>query len=172
MSTALVSIVIAALLLASVALVAQASFTSVASLADAWKDMGVRTGEVARTDIEVVDTTRQSQLVDVIIRNSGETSLMDFKMWDVVVQYYQSSGTYYQKRLPYTATAPPGNNEWTVIGVYLDAGTQTPEVYQPGILDPEEELLIRLKLSPAASGGGPHRVIVGSSAGVTVTGTF
>lgn len=172
MASALVTILLVAIVLSGAMMLAQSSFVSMDLLADSWKQMEDRTGDIARTELEVVDIDEAPSIVDITIRNSGQTSLRDFPAWDAAVQYYQATGTYHQRYLPYTTTLPPGNNQWTVVGIYTDAGLGSPEVYQPDILDPGEEMIVRIKLSPAAQQSAQGWAIIGTPNGVSVSTTF
>lgn len=153
------------------ALVAQASFESISTLADAWTQMEARSGEAARTEIEVASFSHQSAIVSLSIKNAGETLLRDFESWDVVAQYYEANGDYHQLRVPY-AGFPPGNNQWAVEGIYLDAGGATPEVFQPGIVDPTEHLMVQVKLNPPYVNDGRNQLVIGTPNGVTTSTMF
>ncbi len=171
MSTAIVTLISVAVMLSGVSIIAGGSLKSVDILSNAWKEMEARSGEMSRTKVEVVTTSHAPPLVDATLRNSGQVSLRDFASWDVMVQYYEADGTYHQLWVPYTATTPSAD-EWTVTGLFLDAAASSPELFQPGILDPEEEMVIRVNLSPAADGGSTHALTVGTPNGVTVSTTF
>ncbi|NDJ86933.1 MAG: hypothetical protein GYB66_13710 [Chloroflexi bacterium] len=47
----------------------------------------------------------------------------------------------------------PAANEWTVNGFYIDAGDDVNEAYEPEVLNPGEEIVVKLKLSPAIGPG-------------------
>lgn len=148
---------------------AQSSFRSMDVLSDAWTQMEVRSGDIARTEIEIVSHSHGTGRVDVTIRNTGKILLRDFEQWDVIMQYYESNGTYHQVWLPYTASYPPGNNQWAVKGIYIDANGTSSEVFQPDILDPTEYVVIRIIVSPAYKNDGQNRVTIGTPNGVTVS---
>lgn len=172
MSNAIVTLIIVAILLVGVSIMAQTSFKSMDALSDAWKQMEVRSTDIAQTKIEVINKEWQAQLIQITVKNSGQISLLDFASWDVIVQYYQSDGVYHQIWLPYTTVNPPANNQWTVLGIYLNAGLGTPETFQPNIFNPGEEMIIRLKVSPAASQSYTNQVIIGTAKGVSVSTFF
>lgn len=171
MANAVVTLMLVALMLTGVAVMARGSFTSVDLLAEAWSRMEARSGDIARTELEVVSTSRNAQMVDVVLRNAGQTGLRDFEEWDVIIQYYQASGTYYQVWLPYAESDPPGNNQWTVEGIYVDAAAAEAERFQPGIVDPDEEVKVRIKLSPAARTEA-NQAIIGTANGVSISTLF
>ena len=80
-------------------------------------------------------------ILEVSLSNRGQTAIANFDQWDVIVQYYDSHDDYYVKWLPYV-TGTPGDNQWTVEGIYLDAEDETPEILGPGILNPGEEIQV------------------------------
>ena len=172
MANAITTLLTVAVVLVAVALIGQSSFKSMDTLSTAWKEMEVRTGQIARTNIQVLSTSYTAPQVDITVKNTGLVALKDFSAWDVVVLYYEADGTYHPRWLPYTATNPPGDNQWTVVGIYVDAATSTAEVFQPNILDPEEEMVIRLRLSPAAASNGQNLAIIATPNGVSVSTMF
>ena len=172
MANLIVTLISIAVILSGVSLIAQGSFKSMGDLSDDWKQMEVRSGDISRTEIEVVSHHHHSNQVDIVIENSGQTPLNDFMAWDVVVEYYQSDGTYHQLWFPYTSAYPPGDNQWSVEGIFRnDSGTQS-EVYQPGILNPAEYVIIRAKVNPTYNNNGRNHIIIGTPNGVTVSTMF
>jgi len=100
-----------------------------------------------RTEIATINATQpSSNRFNLSLRNSGQVKLSSFSKWDVIVKYY-NSGNYYITWLPYV-DGNPGNNEWTVNGIYLSSENLTDEVFEPGILNPGEEMIIQTELSP------------------------
>lgn len=172
MSTAIAFLIVMATVIAGIGLLAQGSFSAVAGLSDSWKEMETRSGDIARTSMQILSATHTPPLADITLKNSGQEPVLDFTSWDIVVEYYETDGTYHQVWLPYTKESSPGDNEWTVTGVYKDAGTLDAEVFQPGILDPDEEMIIRIKLSPAATDTPGNQVTVATPNGVTVSSAF
>ncbi|MBI4294924.1 MAG: hypothetical protein HY669_02010 [Chloroflexi bacterium] len=172
MANLIVTLISVAVILAGVSSMAQGSFRSMDGLSDAWRQMEVRAGSIARTELEVVSTYHSGSRVDVTLKNSGQTSLQDFDAWDVVAEYYENSGTYHQLWVAYTTESLPGDNQWTVTGIYLnDAGSQ-PEVFQPDIFDPGERLVIRMRLVPPPKNGADHHAVIGTANGVSVSTIF
>ena len=172
MSIIIVTFVAAALVLTAVGVLGQGSITAINLLTDSWSRRESRVSEIVRTQIQVLATDAStSPYVDVTIKNAGETPILAFTSWDLIVEYYETDGTYHQTWLPYSAAAP-GDNQWTVTGLYLDAGAGTPEKFQPNILDPEEELIIRIKLAPALGSGTDNQVVIGTPNGISVSSPF
>jgi archaellum component FlaF (FlaF/FlaG flagellin family) len=112
-----------------------------------------------------------SSVVDVTLKNSGQTKLADYDKWDVIVQYTDVNGIKQVRWIPYSSSGP-GNNQWTAKGIYLDAGSLTPEVYDIGILNPGEEIVLETKLDPALHEGSANVISVNTPNGVSVTTIF
>ena len=92
-------------------------------------------------------------------------ALNDFPRWDVVIQYTGSDSSYYIKRLPYTGGAL-GNNQWTVTGIFLDAQASDPEIFEPGILNPDEDVVLQIKLNPGVKSGSTNLASVVTPNGI------
>ena len=172
MSTAIVTVMMTALLLASVAVLAQGSFTALAQITDAWNELEDRTSTRVRTGLDAVSTSHATPTLDVTMLNSGEVALRDFAQWDVVVQYYETDGTYKTAWLPYTTATPVSDNSWGIVGLYNDAAATKPETHQPNILDPGEHLVVRIVLDPAADPSANNRVLIGTPNAATLSSAF
>lgn len=132
-------------------------------------------GEITRTELSslAVSVISAGATVDWSIGNIGQTQLRVFEDWDVVIVYQDSAGAGLQvSRLTYTTNVTPAAGEWTVTGVYIDAGTLTAEVFNPGIVDPGEEFIIRAQLSPSIATPTSNTVTLAVENGVTVSAQF
>ncbi len=132
-------------------------------------------GEIARTELNslTVSVISAGATVDWTVGNIGQTQLRVFEDWDVVIVYQDSASAGLQvSRLSYTTNVTPAAGEWTVTGIYLDAGTLTAEVFNPGIVDPGEEFIIRAQLSPSIATPTDNTVTLAVENGVTVTAQF
>jgi hypothetical protein len=172
MAVVIASLMICGLLLSGVATMAQRSFESLDTASDAWKRMETRSTAIARTGVKVLGAVNSNPVWDITIKNSGQTPLADFDAWDVIVQYSLPSGAFQVTRLTYIATPPPGDNQWTVTGIFINAGAGTPEVFQPKILDPNEEMVIRIRLLPAPPVTGDRLITITTPNGVSTSGMF
>ena len=173
MSNVITGFVVVAVLLIGAGVLVQGAIKWMTQTSDAWTDREARSSEIVRTNISVLSTDKStSPYVDITLKNVGQTPVRDFTAWDVIVEYYEADNTYHQVWMPYTTSAPPGSNKWTVTGLYLDAGTSTVEKFQPNILDPEEEMVIRVELSPVAGVSSNNRVVISTPNGVSVSSAF
>jgi hypothetical protein len=110
----------------------------------------------------------QNNTIDVTIENTGDTQLCDFAEWDVIVQYYAASTSYQIVWVPYV-TAQYESHWWRVLGIYLDAEQGTQEAFEPGILNPGEELVMRITVAPAVDSGAAAQVMVATPNGITAS---
>jgi hypothetical protein len=128
-----------------------------------------------RTDLEIIaaETEAAGALVRVQVRNSGQTKLADFEAWDLIVQYYSDPlidpelypDIYTIAWLPYTAGTPT-DMQWSVSGIYVDAATLTPELFEPGILNPDEEMVIQARLSPSIAMTTTNYIVINTPNGI------
>jgi hypothetical protein len=111
--------------------------------------------------------------VDWSLRNEGQTLLREFDNWDLVVLYQDSPSSGLQaQRLTYTSNAVPASGEWTVSGIYQDATLLTAEVFDPGIVNPAEEFIVRAELSPSISTPTTNTVTLAVANGVKASTQF
>lgn len=173
MENTIVALISIALIVFGALTMSQSSLSSVDSLSGAWKEMEKTAEEMARTSISTLSTSTQSDgaVVEITLKNEGQTKLGDFENWDVIVQYYRASGAYLVKWLPYVEEEP-GGNEWTVGGIYLDAANGTPEVFETGIFNPDEEMVVRIKLNPPVGPGTTNLATIATPNGICASATF
>ncbi len=137
-----------------------------------WLAMQQRSEQRMQTQMEPVtaETVSNGAVVELALANTGQTMLADFDQWDVIVQYESVQG-YVVDWLPYVE-GEPGLDEWTVVGVYLDAASATAEIYDPGIVNNGEEVLLRLRLSSPVKVGSTNLARVVTPNGVGITTAF
>jgi hypothetical protein len=131
-----------------------------------------RDEEIMRTNIDVLTANQTaSNQLRIVIQNDGQTKLASYNQWDVIVNYFDAVGNGHVTWLPYT-TESPGDNQWTLQGIYIDVGGQSPEVFNPSMLDPEEQMIIDCRLSPPVGHSTTNLVTISTPNGVTVSKTF
>ena len=118
-------------------------------LTTTWQEMEEISGDRARTVLTPISSTIKNSgaTLEVVLKNEGSIKLTDFDRWDIFLQYYTDSASYEIDWYPYVS-AFPANNPWTNAGIYVDANTAQPEIYEPGILNPGEEMVVQLQLMP------------------------
>jgi archaellum component FlaF (FlaF/FlaG flagellin family) len=170
METAFVSVICVALMVIGGMTMARGFLSSVDNTSANMQVVSQRNENMMRTNISVLEVKQVSaDTLEVHISNIGQTKLADFSKWDVIVHHMDDTNNYYVTWLPYKISSP-GANEWTEAGIYTSSGQ--PEVFDPGILNPGEELVIETKISPNIKAGSENLVVVTTPNGVTVTKSF
>ncbi len=172
METAIISIITVALIVVGGMTMSQGFLNSVDTTTSGLNQVALRDHEALRTNISIIGTSLPAaDTVKVIVSNAGQTKLTGFDKWDLIVQYYDSQGDSYSKWLPYTSGAP-GANQWTVTGIYIDAASAEEEVFEPGLFNPSEQIIIEAKLSPSFGSGTANQVLISTPNGVRASAIF
>ena len=113
----------------------------------------VRTSEQANTTItgpEQRIELQASSTIELTVRNTGNTRIGNFDQWDLVLENQQATTSAFTY-MTYTTSTSPSANEWTLLGIYIDASStpRVAEVFSPGVLDAGEEIVALLNPSPA-----------------------
>ncbi len=176
MANLVVSLIMVAVILTVTTLVAHSSLEPQGTLTDSWKAMRSRTREAASTAMEsqgvaVQDSGAEVQLT---VLNTGQTPLRDASSWDLFIAYHQTAGNADIRlaRLAYTESTDPAAGEWTLEGIYLDAASGDQEVFNTGIVDPGEAMLITARLSPVIGASTDNSISLAVTSGVTLSATF
>lgn len=172
MESAIVALICIALVVVGGMTLSQGFLSSMDTSSAGLEEMSERAGEIMRTEVSPLNAVQPSaDSVQVTLVNSGQTKLGNFESWDVIVQYFDADGMYHVKWLPYTA-GTPGDNEWTKAGIYLDAGSGTAEAFEPGIVNPREELVIEARLNPPVGEDTANLMVITTPNGVAVSAPF
>jgi len=144
METAIVSLICIALIVFGGMTMSQGFLTSVDSTTAGLEEMSNTSGEIMRTELSAQDASWDNgqHMLDVTLRNTGQTKVASLDKWDVIIQYYDDGGGYHVLWLPYTTGNPPGIHEWTVTGIYLDG---QPEAFEPNIINPGEDVVMQIQ---------------------------
>jgi hypothetical protein len=147
MTAAVVCIICIAMIVVGCMTLSQGILTSADTAALSAQQLSIREGEMMRTRLTGVSAgLPAANSLQAVIENSGQTRLASFDKWDFIVQYYDAADNYYVNWLPYHAGAL-GNNQWQETGLYFNGKA---EVFEPQILNPEEQLDLEAVLNPAA----------------------
>lgn len=173
METAIVAVVCIALVMFGALTMLQASLSSADLVNEAWRERDQTIMEISMTDILALRTnvTEAGSIVEIILKNEGEARLKDFERWDVIVQFRAATGDLFIKHLSYVEDAP-GNNQWMVRGIYLDTAAGSPEIFERRIFNPDEEMVIRMRLSPAVGGNTTSLATIATPNGVSTSVIF
>lgn len=172
METAIVSIICIALIVFGGMTMSHGFMTSVDASTAQLAQVGNRNETIMRTNLSPVSTNVSlvsgPSLLEIVLQNTGQTNMADFKNWDVIVQYYDSSSTYHVEWLPYSESGG-GTNKWGVGWIHLN---DQPEKFEPNVLNPEEEIMIQTWLDPPVGAGTTNMVVVSTPSGVTSSTYF
>ncbi|MBI5302723.1 MAG: hypothetical protein HY868_11340 [Chloroflexi bacterium] len=168
METAITGLIIIGLLILVVVGVTTTALTTQASLAESSRVMQERAGERVRTNVSPLNATTSAggDYVYVTFKNIGTTKLTDFNRWDVILQY-TGSGTGQVRWYPYGA----GANHWTE-QIYQIASPPTAETFEPGVLNPGEELVVTVNVSPVVDASTINLATVSTPNGISASMVF
>jgi hypothetical protein len=169
METAIVSLLCIALIVFGGMTMSHGFLTSVDASTSGLEEIGQRDETTMRTELSSVSTSLPAaDTLEVTLENSGQIKLSDYDKWDVIVQYHDGTGTYHTKWLPYTE-GTLGDNEWEVAWIRLNGAA---EVFEPNVLNPEEQIMIRAQLDPSVGAGTTNMVVVATPSGITTSTYF
>jgi hypothetical protein len=167
METAILSIICVALIAFGGMTMSRGFITSVDKSARGMDNAGQRNETIMRTELTPISATLPTgNTLAIILQNTGQTKLSDYDKWDFIAQYYDSTGTYHVIWLPYTSGVL-ADNEWEFSWIHLDNGQ--PETFEPGILNPKEEIMIKAQLNPAPGPGTTNLAVIAAPNGVTAS---
>ena len=173
METAVISIICIALIVVGGMTMSQGFLSSVDTTTTGLEDVSVRDEGIMRTNLSTLSASYlPSNKLEVILKNNGQTKLADFEKWDVIVHYYDNGSTYYVKWLPFTENTTLGDDQWRKRGIYLNAENMTAEVFEPGILNPGEEMVIEAKVNPVVGLATSNMVVTSTPTGVPASINF
>ena len=142
-------------------------------IADAWQVVETRTERRSDTKITGPMTLSVSatSTVRVTLVNEGRVALGAFADWDVIFEVQKAPGLGISF-LAYTTSASPAAGEWTEEGIYLNAASSTPEIVDPGVLNPGEEMVVLANPTTAVKANTYDRVVFSTPNGVVVKTIF
>jgi hypothetical protein len=142
----------------------QGILTSTDATALSVEEIGVREGDITRTGLDAVRAAQLSwaDLLRVTLTNTGQTKLASFDKWDFIVHYSDADGVYHTEWLPYN-TGNLTNNKWQKARIGLNGPV---EFFEPGILNPGEELVMLARLSPLPGDNTTGEITVATPNGI------
>jgi hypothetical protein len=172
METIIVSIFCIALVVFGGMTMSKGFMTSVDSSTTGLGEIGHRDEIIMRTELKPISTNVSPGVspnpVEIILENVGQTKMADFEKWDVIVQYDDDSDNHHAEWLPY-AEGVAGANEWEVGWIRLNG---QPEIFEPNVLNPGEQIMIRAWLDPPVKAGTTNMVVISTPSGITVSTYF
>ena len=169
METVIVSLICIALIVFGGMTMSQGFMTSVDASTAGLEEIGQNNVIIMRTELTPISTSMPAlDTLEITLENTGQTKLADFEKWDIIVQYYDSTGVYYTKWLPYT-TGALGDNEWEVAWIRLDGVDET---FEPNVFNPGESIMIKAQLDPSVGSGTTNMVVLATPGGITASTYF
>ena len=172
METALISIICIALLVFGGMTMSQGFMTSVDASTAGLSEISDRTETIMRTALTPISTNISlvpgADLLEIVLENTGQTKMADFDKWDVIVQYYDDTGSYVVKWLPFSALSS-GTNKWGVSWIRLNGET---EQFEPNVLNPQEQIMIKTWLDPSVGANTTNMVVISTPSGISCSTYF
>lgn len=161
MENAIVALISTALIILSSVIMMLSTLQSTSKMAASWQAMNTEFNNISATSISAeTDAEYFGGAFVIRVPNNGQNNLCDFPMWDVIAQFEDGTATY----LTYVPGTTAGNNEWAVAGINIAPGQS--EIFDPGILNPEEYLRMEIKLYPELALYASARITVATPVGV------
>ncbi len=168
MENVLSAFIVFFLILFLVLTMAGAAMQSQDMLQEAWGAMEQRLDSQTRTHLVALDayTMAAGSRIRMIWRNGGTIRLLDFDRWDVIAQYYDSSIPPALRilRTSFSSGVLAGG-QWEVSGIFLDAAAGQPELFEPSIVNPGEELVTTIAVVPPVGAGQGVQVVLSTEYG-------
>lgn len=172
METAIVSIICIALVVFGGMAMANGFMTSVDTSTMGLAEMGNRNDAIMRTELKPISTTLLTapdpDSLQIVLGNTGQMKMADFNKWDVIIQYFDDTGAYHVQYLRYHHGSP-AIFEWYVGWIKMNGQA---EVFEPGVLNPGEQIMINTLLDPPVGPGTTNMVTISTPGGVTCSTFF
>jgi hypothetical protein len=171
METAITALIVISLLVLSILMVTERSLSAQATFSESLRQMQEGIEERSRTGITPIkaETKASGATIEITLKNTGNTKLADFGQWDVILEYDTGGG--WQTRW-YSYTASSSANQWTVANIYLNAAALTPEIFEPKIFNPGEEMVIQVNVSPAVGSPTTNWATIATPNGISASTVF
>jgi hypothetical protein len=166
METAITVLIIVGVLIFGILGLAQNSISMQSTISQSTSTMQSRLDDRSRTNLLPTGALVDPLLgtwVDVTVRNTGSTKLANFDKWDVILQYTDVFGASRVQWFSYTTS-------WSQ-QIYQTAPLVA-EVFDPGIFNPGEEMVIRVNMPVAIRIGSTNQVMIATPSGITASTVF
>lgn len=171
MDTPLASVLSAALIIVGGITLSRGFSTFIDSFGLGFKQASIKVESIVRTQLSFVEgKTLGQNRVEITLRNIGETKVRDFAKWDFIVQYTDINSQSQVRWLSYVSGIPT-SNQWKVKSIYFERGEET-EGFEPGAINPGEDVILQAKLSPAIKRRTSIMVNIATPSGIAVSSIF
>ena len=150
-------------------LLSRSSITTYDDLGQQIKGVEARAGEQARTRLTITSAVLDVPhvVLTLELRNDGQTSVGLWGAMDLIVTYSDSTLPTPVRRSVYLAYTEGvlADNTWTVASI-------SPDVFEPGILNPGETATLTVQVSPAVGLATSNVIVISAENGITVSALF
>jgi len=134
-------------------------------LASSVLEMQENKGDILKTGIKITRINTDKTDIFVSLNNTGSTKIGDFDYMDVIVNYSNTSDTAKTIWIPYQEGAGTLESKWAV-------GNISPDLVNPGVLDPGEEMELKILLNESLKDGSANWIMVAAPNGAQTSGYF
>lgn len=134
-------------------------------LTNSMMEMQKNENEILKTRIEIAGIRANETDIFVSLNNTGSTKIGDFDYMDVIVKYSNTSGAEKTIWIPYQEDAGTLENKWIIENI-------SPDLVNPGILDPDEEMELQIYLEDSLENGSTNWIMVVAPNGAKTSGYF
>jgi hypothetical protein len=172
METAIISIICIALVVFGGMTMSNGFMTSLDASTAGLQEISTRDNTMMRTELSPVSTNitlvSGPDPLNIVLKNTGQTKIADFEKWDVIVQYFDDAGQYHVQYLTYVdkSIAP---YEWDVGWIKMNGQS---EIFDPGVLNPGEQIMIQTRLDPSVGVNTTNMVVISTPTGITCSTYF
>jgi archaeal flagellar protein FlaF len=163
--TVIASMISVAILLLASYVCSNGGFYMADVLSNSMIEMQENENEILKTGIEITNISVDKANIFVSLHNTGSTKVGDFDYMDVIVKYSNASGSAKTIWIPYQGDAGTLKNKWTV-------GNISPDMVNPGILDPGEEMKLQILLEDSLENESVNWIMVAAPNGAKASGYF
>ncbi len=162
MENAIVAIISTMLIIISSLMMTMSTLQSTSQMAAAWQSMNTTFNNMRSTSISAEGYgDYNGDDIWIKVTNDGQCNLYDFDRWDVIAQYDDGTSVY----LTYLESGTIEANQWTIAGIYTVM--DYPDIFDPGILNPEEYMLMQVDMTPEINVNESARITISTSSGIT-----
>jgi archaellum component FlaF (FlaF/FlaG flagellin family) len=161
MESVLTTLFTAIIVIISMVTMVVSSLNSANMVSDSFRDIEERISAERGTSIDITEAEVIEEQVFISVTNDGNYKLGQFDKWTVLLEA-QNGVTHYVQHVEGTF---PGDGEWAVQEIVLPNGS--PEVFDPGILNPWETMVLVLNVPAIFQAGFAARPIITTPNGVT-----
>lgn len=156
--TVIASMLSVAILLLAFYVCSSGGFYMADVLANSVMEMQENENEIMKTEIEITNISANEAGIFVSLNNTGSTKVGDYDYMDVIVKYSNTSGIAKTIWVPYQGDSDALEDKWTV-------GNISPDLVNPGILDPDEEMKLQIILDDSLKNGSKNWIMVATPNG-------